>query len=194
MTCGKGNVKSQNVTPMALPNFCNVDLDIESKFDLTVLQAELGRNVIDLGPGPVSPGCFLLRLETVPEYQTPDDTICAFCSLLERLSPKAKQAWHSAHKKEFDVGHDVVQGQLASRFSLRTETLNRLSALGATLGITFYNPSKSEQNGPSKPLPPKRPDGAGSKYKSMASRIFFKASSRVLPCDQQLLSAGQCAT
>jgi hypothetical protein len=37
-------------------------------------------------------------------------------------------------------------------------------------------------------------DGDGSKYKSMASRTFFNASSRVLPCDQQLFSAGQCAT
>ena len=31
---------------------------------------------------------------------------------------------------------------------------------------------------------------AGCKYKSMASRIFFNASWRVLPCDQQLFSAG----
>ena len=141
---------------MAVPIFCNVDLDIESKSDLTVLKAELGRNVIDLGPGPVKPGCFFLRLETVPEYETPDDTICAFCALLERLSSKAKRAWHSAHKKEFDVGHNVVQGQLASQFSLRTETLERLSALGATLGITFYNHLRRERKGPSKPLPPKR--------------------------------------
>jgi hypothetical protein len=34
----------------------------------------------------------------------------------------------------------------------------------------------------------------GSKYRSIASRIFLNASSRVLPCDQQLFSAGQCAT
>jgi hypothetical protein len=141
---------------MVVPNFCNVDLDIESKSDLAVLETELGRNVIDLGPGPVSPGCFLLRLEIVPEYETPDDTICAFCSLLERLSPKAKRAWRSAHKKEFDVGHDIVKGQLASQFSLRTETLKRLSGLGATLGITFYHPSKSERKVPLKPIPPKR--------------------------------------
>ena len=141
---------------MAEPNFCNVDLDIESKSDLTVLKTELGRNVIDLGPGPINPGCFLLRLEIVPEYETPDDTICAFCSLLERLSPKAKRAWHSAYKKEFDVGHDVVESQLASQFSLRTETLKRLSALGATLGITFYNLSKNERKGPLKPAAPKQ--------------------------------------
>ena len=141
---------------MAVPDFLNVDLDIESKSDLTVLKDELGQNVVDLGRGPVKRGCFLLRLETVPEYETPDDTICAFCALLERLSPKAKRAWQSAHKKEFDVGHDVVQGQLASQFSLRTETLKRLSALGATLGVTFYSLSKNERKGPLKPAPPKR--------------------------------------
>ena len=140
---------------MVVPNFCNVDLDVESQFDLTALETELGQNVIVLGPGPVSPGCFLLRLEITPEYKTPDDTICAFCSLLERLSPKAKRAWRSAHKKEFDVGHEVVEGQLGSQFSLRTETLKRLSALGATLGITFYH-SKSERKGKLKPHPPKR--------------------------------------
>jgi hypothetical protein len=141
---------------MMVPNFCNVDLDIESKSDLTVLETELGRNVTDLGPGPVSPGCFLLRLEMLPQYETPDDTICAFCAVLERLSPKAKRAWRSAHKKEFDVGHDVVEGQLASQFSLRTETLKRLSALGATLGITFYHSSRSGRKRPLKPIPPKR--------------------------------------
>jgi len=127
---------------MAAPYFLNVDLDIESRSDLTVLETELGRNVHVLGGGPVSPGCFLLRLETSPQFKTPDETICAFCSLLEKLSPKAKRAWRSAHKKEFDVGHDIVRGQLASQFSLRTETLKRMSALGATLGITFYNHRK----------------------------------------------------
>jgi hypothetical protein len=36
--------------------------------------------------------------------------------------------------------------------------------------------------------------GDGSKYKSMASRIFSNACWRVLPCDQQLFNDGQCAT
>ena len=128
---------------MVAPDFRNVDLDIESRSDLAILAAEVGRNVINLGPGPVSPGCFLLRLEMGPEYKTPDEVICVFCSLLERLSPKAKRVWRSAHKKEFDVGHEAVAGQPGSHFSLRTETLKRLSALGATLGITFYHHSSS---------------------------------------------------
>jgi hypothetical protein len=128
---------------MAAPDFLNVDLDIESKTDLKVLEAELGRKVYVLPGGPVSPGCFLLRLEILPQHKNPDDTICAFCSLLEGLSPKGKRAWRSAHKKEFDVGHNVAQGHAASQFSLRAETVKRLSALGATLGLTFYNHATS---------------------------------------------------
>jgi len=129
---------------MQAPHFCNVDLDIESKHDLAVLERELGENVVVLTGGPVSPGCRLLRLEISPQHDNPDDTICAFCSLLEKLKPGGRRAWRSAHKKEFDVGYDVVPGQLASRFSMRTETLRRLSVLGATLGVTFYYHAQPE--------------------------------------------------
>jgi len=120
------------------PHFCNVDLDFESKQDLAALEAELGGNVCNLGEGLVSPGCFLLRLEIAVQYDNPDDTICAFCSLLERLSAKGKRAWRAAHKKEFDIGYDAVLSQLSSQFSLRNDTLRRMSKLGATLGVTFY--------------------------------------------------------
>jgi hypothetical protein len=131
---------------MAGSHFLNVDLNIESKSDLAVLKSELGRKVYVLPGGPVSPGCFLLRLETSCQHNNPDDAICAFCSMIEQLSPKGKRVWRSAHKKEFDIGHDVVKGQAASQFSLRNETLKRLSALGATLGITFYNHAASTKS------------------------------------------------
>ena len=123
------------------PHFWNVDLDIESKADLSELKAELGRNVCVIDGGPVSPGCSLLRLETAIQYKSADDTILAFCSLIEELSPNARRAWRRAHKKEFDIGHDIAKSRRYSQFSLRAETLKRMSNLGATLGITIYNPS-----------------------------------------------------
>jgi hypothetical protein len=141
---------------MTAPHFCNVDLDIESKFDLAALEAELGKKVVVLHGGPVSPGCFLLRLEIVPEHDNPDDTICTFCSLLERLSAKGRRAWRSAHKKEFDVGFDAVRSQIASQFSLRTDTLKRMAILSATLGVTFYYPATTKLNPSAKPTPSKR--------------------------------------
>jgi hypothetical protein len=140
---------------MAAPHFLNVDLEIESKHDLAVLEAELGRNMCVLFGGPASPGCFLLCLEILPQYGNPDDTIRVFCSMLERLSAKARRAWCSAYKKEFDIGYDAVPSKtIASHFSLRTDTLKRMSNLGATLGVTFYYPPKSKPNAPAKPASP----------------------------------------
>jgi hypothetical protein len=89
-------------------------------------------------------------------YNNPDDTICAFCSSLEQLSPQAERAWRAAHKKEFDIGHYVAKSQLASQFSLRSETLKRIARLGATLAITFYNHPEDQQNTVAKTVPAKR--------------------------------------
>jgi len=136
---------------MAAPHFINVDLEIESRHDLAGIEAELGRKVCVLFAGQVRRGCFLLCLEIVPEYGNPDDNICALCSVVERLSAKGRRAWRSGYKKEFDVGYDAVPSQLASRFSLRADTLKRMSNLGATLGVTFYYESTRKLKDPVKP-------------------------------------------
>lgn len=99
---------------------------------------------------PVSAGRFLLCLESGREYDNPDDTICALCSWLKRLSAKGRRAWRLAHKKEFDIGYEVVLLQRVSQFSLRSDTLMRISNLGATLGVTFYANPKNERKVPPK--------------------------------------------
>jgi len=142
---------------IAGPHFLNVDLDIESKHDLAVLEAELGGKLCVLFGGQTSPGCFLLSLEVLPQYRNPDDTIHAFCSLLERLSAQGRRAWRSAHKKEFDIGYDATPSKkIASKFSLRVDTLKRLSNLDATLGVTFYYHTTRMPNAPAKSASPKQ--------------------------------------
>ncbi len=124
---------------MKAPHFCNVDLEIESRAEPSGLLAELGRKVIVLSGGPKRKGFYSLRLETAREYASPDATICAFCSCLEKLSRKGRGAWRAANKKVFDVGYEIVPAQRVTQFSLRLETLKRISDLGAALGVTFYN-------------------------------------------------------
>ena len=118
--------------------FLIVDLEMESKSDLTALKRALGRNVVVLEQGPVEPGCFELRLETSPQYGSADDTICAFCSHLEKLAPRAKQTWNNAHRKVFDIGFETAGLKQPTQFSINNHTLKRVSALGATIGITIY--------------------------------------------------------
>jgi hypothetical protein len=130
---------------MDKPHFCNVDLEIESLSDLSGLLVELGRKVIVLSGGPKRKGFHSLRLETAREYDNPNATICAFCSFLEKLSKNGRQAWRSASKKVFEVGYEVLPGQVASQFSLRVETLDRMSKLGSALGVTFYSHAQGNQ-------------------------------------------------
>jgi hypothetical protein len=125
--------------------FCNVDLDIESQSDLAILQKDLGPKVVVLTGGPVNDGCHLLRLETATQHDNPDDTICAFCAMLEHLSPTGKRAWRSAHMKVFDIGCQAIRSARAGQFSLRNETLRRAAKLGATVGVSIYRAQRGSK-------------------------------------------------
>jgi hypothetical protein len=137
---------------MDAPHFCNVDLEIESRSDLSGLLAELGRKVIVLASGPKRKGFHSLRLETAMQYDNPDTTICAFCSCLELLSQKSRRAWRAANKKVFDVGYEIVTPQRITQFSLRAKTLKRISDLGGVIGVTIYNHHKVERKDRAKPV------------------------------------------
>jgi hypothetical protein len=141
------STKKLKIKNMAAPRFRNVDLDIESTQDLSPLEIELGERVFVLISGEVSSGRFWLHMEAARHYKNPGDTICALCSVLEKLSAKGSRVWHSARKKQFDIGFDAGPFQIASQFSLSNNTLNRLSKLGATLGVTFYYHPRDEMTG-----------------------------------------------
>ena len=51
---------------------------------------------------------------------------------------------------------EIVRTQLASQFSLRTDTLKRVAKLSATLGVSFYYHATTKLNPSAKP-PPSNP-------------------------------------
>jgi hypothetical protein len=51
---------------------------------------------------------------------------------------------------------EIVRTQLASQFSLRTDTLKRVAKLSATLGVTFCYHATTKLNPSAKPPPSKR--------------------------------------
>ncbi len=125
---------------MTVGHFLNVDLEIESKTDLASLAAALEPDAFALYCGPVPDG-HLLNLELNTESgikEGPDERIHEFCGLIEALSPEGRQGWQSAFRRTFDVGFDATAEHMAARFSLRTDTLERIARLGATLTITVY--------------------------------------------------------
>src|ERR1041385_7402000 len=124
------------------PFFHNVDLEIESRCSLDLFVKEFGKKAFILYSEWLTKDRYLLSLEVGRSTEHADATIHALCSLVERLSPKAKLLWNRALRKEFDIGYE--NHFFPSRFTLRADTLQRVAKLGATLAITCYERDTTE--------------------------------------------------
>ena len=122
------------------PNFLNVDLEIWSASNLDGLSAEMGERVSVHYCGP-APKRHLLAVENSRYYKNPDSAIHALCKVVESLSPAGRRIWKTA-RKTFDVGYEFRRSDWSSHFSLRPDTLARVSNLGATLAVTYYRRDK----------------------------------------------------
>ncbi len=126
-----------------LPEFLNVDLELESKESLDLLAQEFGDKVHVLHNGPLQDIPYLLALEVYAgDDHDPESIIEAFCDLIEDLSPKAQARWRQSTTRRFDIGIESATG-IAKRFgalclSLSPETLKRVAALSAEIVITVY--------------------------------------------------------
>ena len=122
------------------PNFLNVDLEIWSASKLDVLCAEMGERVSVHYCGP-APKRHLLAVANSRYYKNPDSAVHALCKVVESLSPAGRRIWKTA-RKTFDVGYELRRSERSSHFSLRPDTLARVSNLGATLAVTYYQRDK----------------------------------------------------
>jgi len=125
------------------PYFLNVDLEIQSTSKLDLLKVAMGKRVLVLYHGPGSGSRQLLAIEILRQHKSPDTAIHALCKIVESLPPAARRLWNRSHK-EFDVGYELRASEKSSRFSLRPDTLERISKLGATLTVTYYRGGHSD--------------------------------------------------
>ena len=138
-----------------LPEFLNVDLELESKESLDLIAQAFGDKVHVLHNGPLQDIPYLLALEVYAgDDHDPESIIEAFCDLIDDLPAKAKASWRKCTARRFDIGIESGTG-VAKRFgalclSLSPQTLKRVSALSAEAVITVYPPMPPETQTKSK--------------------------------------------
>jgi hypothetical protein len=138
-----------------LPEFLNVDLELESRESLDLIAQEFGDRVHILHNGPLQDIPYLLAVEVYAgDDQDPESIIEAFCDLIEDLSAKSKANWRKCTARRFDIGIESGTG-VAKRFgalclSLSPQTLKRVSALSAEAVITVYPAMPQETKAKSK--------------------------------------------
>lgn len=138
-----------------LPEFLNVDLDLESTKPLDKLVTELGERVHVLHHGPLNDVPHYLALEIYEgEDNDPDSIINAFCEEIEGLSAASKTAWKTALARRFDIG--VLSSTTSAetfrglRLDLQTKTLARVAKLGAQIVFTVYPKAGASAAAPKK--------------------------------------------
>jgi hypothetical protein len=133
-----------------LPEFLNVDLELESNESLDVIAQAFGDRIHVLHNGPLNDIPYLLAVEIYAgDDNDPESIIEAFCDLIESESPRVKATWKKCRVRRFDLGIESGTGT-AKRFvgglclSLSPQILKRVSALDAEVVITVYPPRPAE--------------------------------------------------
>lgn len=130
-------------------HYLNTDLELESSNDLTPIVEAFGEDVFNLYNGEAR-GHFLASFEIAGSVDSPDAIIQYFCTLAESLDGKEKILWDSCFSKAFDIDYEGGTSHKSYTDEIRSNTLMRVAALGASIRITVYPMSfgQDENNQP----------------------------------------------
>ncbi|NOU52887.1 hypothetical protein HG263_20500 [Pseudoalteromonas sp. JBTF-M23] len=117
--------------------FLNVDLELESKHDISALVSDLKQNAIVLHYDK-DEYRQLARIEAEADVTSPDRAINHLCELIESCSKPALKQWLSCTKRTFDIGFNSGTSPKCYSQALHVDTLLRISAIGAGIEITLY--------------------------------------------------------
>ena len=115
----------------------NTDLELESLEDLTPIVKAFGTDVVVLYHGEAM-GHRRASFEVSGLVAEPDALINHFCMFVEALSASERAVWDRCSRKVFDIGYQCGVGSTAFQSQLRTQTVQRVAALGASVVITIY--------------------------------------------------------
>lgn len=117
--------------------FLNIDLDLESTEDLSLIVSEFGNDVIVMRYETEN-GLSSASFEIARDMNGADSIFTEYFRLVDCLSDAARHAWDACGKRVFDLGFSGGTEPHAIHELLREETLQELARLGGSIAITVY--------------------------------------------------------
>ena len=127
-------------------NFLNLDLEIESRSDLSALAQHMGEQVLVLFNGATERG-FRLALEPIIETalsRNPQACLNHFVTLLRSLPVELTAIWNDCTSRVFDYGFDGGFESPPQNTTICANSLLQIANLGADVRITIY-PFQAEE-------------------------------------------------
>jgi len=123
---------------MTSTQFLNIDLDLESEDDLTIIVDEFGDNVIVLS-NEKNFGLHKLSFELAGEIGNSEYLLTQYFSLICSLSSKAREIWDRCLKREFDLGFECGHGPIDIQEKISNSLIIELSELNVSITVTVYS-------------------------------------------------------
>ncbi|MEO2269071.1 hypothetical protein [Pseudoalteromonas pernae] len=122
---------------MADIQFLNVDLELESKHDISALVADLDKRAVVLHYDKDETRQ-LARIEAKSDAMSPDKAINELCEIIESCSKAGLKQWLSCSRRTFDLGFNSGHSPKCFNEAISADTLLRISAIGAGIEVTIY--------------------------------------------------------
>jgi hypothetical protein len=117
--------------------FLNVDLELESKQDISALVDDLKKNAMVLHYDK-DDYRHLARIEDNDDVVRPEKEINHLFELIETCYKNSLKQWLSCSKRTFDIGFNSGAEPKCFSHPISADTLLRISAIGAGIEITIY--------------------------------------------------------
>ena len=126
---------------MSCVEFLNVDLDLESNSDLSILIDSFGENVVVMKHQKGAANSVSLELAGL--NGSPNYLISEYAKLLESLSTEARAAWDSCTQRRVDLGFECSGVSDGTVFGitehLSTESIELLARFNIAIALTIYS-------------------------------------------------------
>jgi|CXWL01.1.fsa_nt_gi hypothetical protein len=121
--------------------FLNLDLELDSKSDLSPLAEFIGSKNYVLFNGKVPRGYHLCVEPLIRKTLNGDIRKCTdhFLKLLEKMPPELFAVWRSCKTRTFDYGFDGGAESPPLTVSLSSAQLLRIAQLGLEIRLTIYS-------------------------------------------------------
>lgn len=122
--------------------YCNTDLDLTARFDLTPLSdAFAALDVFSLGIHQHEPGIWSASFET-GAFGDPEPNIAALLDAIELLDPDSRGLWAQCSTREFNLGYECGDTPWPFQQGVSSNILARMAKLGLSFRITLYPPKR----------------------------------------------------
>lgn len=126
--------------------YLNTDLDLAAAFDLQPLaDALVARGLVLLTLHPLGAGTFAVLETEASGLGEIQRDISDLLTAVEGLDDEARRQWESCTSRDFNIGYQCSRQPVTFEYGLDEETVARLAAVTASLGITLYPPDDADR-------------------------------------------------